>query len=202
MSTVMLESPRIAPAAARAAWTGTIDDARNEVFASASGGAPFLLAFGTTLGACALLGVFLPVATAAIVLFFQGNVALPLAFWLEPRLTRARMSRSNPLRELSIQLAMSQVLALPAAFIAYSHHPALVPAALAAIAGAHFLPYAWLHRTRVYSVLAVAVSAGGFALTYVLRSGSFTWVCLFMSLAYFVAAAVLLRRSRAVQPAG
>ena len=46
--------------------------------------------------------------------------------------------------------------------IANSYHPALVPAAFAAIGGGHFLPYAWLHRTRLY--VALGVLCGGTAI--------------------------------------
>jgi hypothetical protein len=189
MNTFPREGAAVAPS--DAPWRGGIDDAREEVSASSAGGAGFLFAFGLTIGICAWIGTWLPVQTAAIILLFQGNVALPLAFWLERRLAMGPMARSNPLRSLSIQLAVSQVLGLPAAFIAYSYHPSLVPAALAAIAGAHFVPYAWLQRTRAYVVLAVAVSIGSLALTLALKRGAFSWVCLWMSFCYIIAAFVV-----------
>jgi hypothetical protein len=60
------------------------------------------------------LSFFVPLETAALVAIFQGNAALPLAFWLERRLGAGPMTADNPLRLLSVQLAMSQIVALPA----------------------------------------------------------------------------------------
>lgn len=178
----------------------SLDAAREEITASSAAGAPFLLAFGSTLLAAGLLGLVLPSGVAAIVLLFQGNVALPLAFWLERRMATRRMSPDNPLKPLSIQLAMTQVVALPAVILAFAFAHWTVPAAFAAIGGGHFLPYAWLQRTRVYLVLGVAVSLGAAAITLVLREQAFTPALLYMTACYWVAAAILLR-SRMVRAA-
>ena len=176
-----------------------LDRARADVTASSAGGAPFLLAFGCTIGLAGLLGFYLPVKTAAIVAMFQGGVALPVAFWLERRLGSKRMEPDNPLRSLSIQLAMSQTVALPVVILVYSLNPVGVPAALAAIAGGHFLPYAWLQRTRLYAVLGAVVSLGGLAITIALGKQSFSYVLLFLSASYFVSAPLLYRHAKALE---
>src|SRR6185436_13816793 len=88
----------------------TMDDierARDDVSASSAGGAPFLIAFGFTLAICGVLGLLMPVRTAAIVTLFQGNLALPLAFLLERRLGTRRLTADHPLRPLALQMAMS-----------------------------------------------------------------------------------------------
>ena len=172
--------------------------ALDEVSASSAGGAPFLIAFGFTLMASAVVSYFVPLKTAAIVVMFQGNVALPIAFWLERRMARGTMARDNPLRSLSIMLAMSQLLGLPAVFIAYSYHPAMVPAALAAIGAAHFVPYAWLHRTRLYIVLGVAVAVGSLAITMLLRREAFPWVLFYLGVVYWSIAPFLVVHARRV----
>ena len=63
-----------------------IERARHEVSQSSAGGAPFLMTFGATLLACALLSFVLTTEQAALAVMFQGGVALPIAFWLERRL--------------------------------------------------------------------------------------------------------------------
>jgi hypothetical protein len=82
--------------------------------ASSAGGAPFLFAYGLTLFVTAILYFFLPIQVVALVAMFQGSLALPLAFWLERRLGAGPISPDNPLRPLSVQMAMSQILVLPA----------------------------------------------------------------------------------------
>lgn len=181
-----------------------LDRARDDVSASSAGGAPFLISFGCTLFATAIISFFVPVRTAAFVAIFQGGVALPAAFLLERRMGTGPMAPDNPLRSLSIQMAMSQVVALPAVIIAFSLEPATVPAALAAIGGGHFLPYAWLQRTRVYVALGAAVSIGAFVLQAILGAAAFPWILIYMSLTYGVAApavygnAMRLARQRVV----
>ncbi len=175
--------------------SGALEDALTEVSASSAGGAPFLIAFGSTFLACAVLSFFLPVRTAALVVMFQGNVALPFAFWLERRLGSKRMSPDNPLRPLSIQMAMSQIVALPAVILAYSLNPSTVPAALAAVGGGHFLPYTWLQRTRIYLALGVAVSVGALVLQATLRDSAFPYILLYVGLVYWITAPLVYRQA-------
>jgi hypothetical protein len=66
-----------------------------------------------------------------------------------------------------------------------------VPAVFAAVGGAHFLPYGWLHRTRLYIVLGLVISLGSFLLTILLREAAFPFVALFWSVALWAAALVL-----------
>jgi hypothetical protein len=170
-----------------------LDAAREDVTASAAGGAPFLIAFGATILLTALVSLAVPADTAALVLLFQGNIALPVGFLLERRMARRRMSRGNPLRALSIQLAMSQIVALPAVIIVYSLAPWAVPAAFAGAGAAHFFPYAWLHRTPVYIVVGVAISVGSFAITLLLQEQAFAPVLVFISACYWISATLIVR---------
>lgn len=171
-----------------------VDVARDEVTASSAGGAPFLIAFGSTILLTALASFAVPLRTAALVLLFQGNVALPLAWLLQRRMATASLSHDNPLRGLSIQVAMSQIVALPAVIIVYMLAPWAMPAAFAAVGAGHFFPYSWLHRTRVYVVLAVVISTGSFIITGILREQSFAAVLMFVSGCYGVAAVLILRQ--------
>jgi hypothetical protein len=168
--------------------TTDLEQAQNEVSASSAGGAPFLIAYGATIFATAILAFFIPINIAALIAMFQGSIALPVAFWLERRMGSGPMSPDNPLRPLSVQMAMSQILALPAVIVAYSFDPGVMPVVLAAVGGAHFLTYAWLHRTQLYVVLAVSISIGAFILQIILRSAAFHYVLLYMSLVYWVIA--------------
>ncbi len=170
--------------------------ARMEVTASSAGGSPFLLAFGVSLGLVGLAAFWLPAKTAALVLLFQGNVALPVAFWLERRWAWGTMAKDNPLRALSVQLAMSQLAALPMVIIAYDLAPATTGAAIASVAAGHLVPYAWLHRTAIYLWLAPCVSVGALGVVVVKKGDALPWTLLFMSAAYLVAAALLYRHAR------
>lgn len=173
--------------------------ARAEVTAHSAGGAPFLLAFGLSIGLVGLGSFWLPTKTAALILMFQGNVALPLAFLLERRLRWATMAPDNPLRGLAVQLAMSQIAALPMVILAWVLAPYTTGVALASVAAGHLVPYGWLHRTRIYLWLGPAVSLGTLAIAAVLKSEALPWTLLYMSGAYLVAAALLYRHAQALR---
>jgi hypothetical protein len=174
----------------------TVNEARRSASASAAAGAPWLIAYGLTLSVVAVLSFVLDTRATALATLFQGGVALPLAFALERRLGQGSMAADHPLRSLSVQLAMVQIVALPAVIMLYPDHPELVPAALAAIGGAHFLPYVWLHETRIYLVLAIAVSLVSWVLSGVFGADAHRAVLVWWAACYVLAAVALLRLAR------
>jgi len=180
----------------------TVNEARTTASATAAQGAAWLIAFGITLSIAAVLSFLLPLEVAVLVAVFQGGVALPLAFALERRLGTAPMAQDHPLRSLSVQLAMVQIVALPAVIMMYTQNPALVPAVFAAIGGAHFLPYVWLHQTKIYLYLALGVALGSWAITLAGGEGAYRWVMVWWPACYIVAAALLWRRHRQLHPSG
>jgi len=173
-----------------------LEAARADVSASSAGGAPFLISFGVTLAACAIASFFVDRRTAAMLVMFQGGIALPAAFMLERAMSRKAMAAENPLRSLSIQLAMSQIVAFPIVIATYSLNPGAVPLAMASIGGGHFLPYAWLQRTPAYVVLGVAISAGALIIQIALGPRAFPWVLLYMTACYWAAAPAVYRRAQ------
>ena len=172
--------------------------ARVEVTASSAGGAPFLFSFGLTIFVTGLLALWLPTKTAALILLFQGNAALPLAFWLQRRTAWGEMAPDNPLRPLSIQLAMSQIAALPMVLLAYGVAPHATGVAIASVAAGHLVPYAWLHRTPIYLWLAPAVSVGTLAIAIGMKQEALPWTLFYMAGAYAVAGRMLYRHARAL----
>lgn len=175
--------------------------ALDEVSASSAGGAPFLLCYGITFTLTGVLAFFLPREVSALIAMFQGGVALPIALWLERRMGTARMSDDNPLKQLSAMLAMSQGLAIPFLIVVYSTDPGQIPVTMAGLGGVHFLPYAWLHRTRIYSFLAGAVALGAFALVLGLQGQSYSVILLWVGVCYLIAAPLVMGHARSVQTA-
>ena len=173
----------------------TLTQAFNEVSANSAGGAPFLIAYGATFIISGILSLALPEETAALIVLFQGGVALPAAFWLERRMGWGRMSADNPLQALSVLLAASQALALPALIVAFNLNPRAIPVMMAGLGGIHFLPYAWLHRTRLYTALAVAISFGAFGLQLLLGPMAFHINLFYVGLVYWLSAPLIYRHA-------
>jgi hypothetical protein len=172
-----------------------LNKAFDEVSASSMGGAPFLIAYGATFFITAILSFFIPRPAAALIAMFQGGIALPLAFWLERKMGSRQMASDNLLRSLSIQMAMSQALGLPALILVYSLNPGGIPLALASLGGVHFLPYAWLHRTRIYVYFAVAVSIGAFAIQVWLAARAFSFILLYVAVVYWIATPLVYKHA-------
>ncbi len=170
---------------------------RYVVAASAAHGAPWLIAYGSTLAVTAAVSFSSSVKVSALVALFQGGIALPVAFLLERRLGAGPLAKDHPMVSLVVQMAMVQVLALPAALLMYTAKPEFVPATFAAIAGGHFLPYIWLHKTRIYLTLGLAVSLGSWLLTGLVQDRPDRAVLVWWSACYIVAAVLLLRLDRA-----
>ncbi len=142
----------------------TLDEARDEIRFSNRGGFAFLIVHGLTWIAAAILSQVLSVTGAALVFLFQGVVAFPGSLLLENALGYRRLTSTNPFTPLVVQVAMVQAIALPASIIVYNLEPLLVPATFAATNGGHFLPYVWMHRTRIYAAVAVIAGLGPFAI--------------------------------------
>jgi hypothetical protein len=172
--------------------------AQDEVSASSAGGAPFLIAYGLTFIVTGILAFYLPRETSALVAMFQGGAALPLAFWLESRMGTTKMSNENPLKSLSVQMAMSQGLAIPFLIVVYNIDPGQIPVVMAGLGGVHFLPYAWLHRTRIYAILGFVVSVGAFALVLGLKTAAYAYILIFVGVVYWVGAPLVYRHAKRI----
>lgn len=85
--------------------------------------------------------------------------------------------------------------ALPALIVAFDLNPRAVPVIIAGLGGVHFLPYAWLHRTKLYTALAVAVSIGVFGLLLILGPLSFHIILFYVGVVYGVAAPFVYRQA-------
>lgn len=148
-------------------------DERDEVRLSGRSGFAFLLAFGLAWSGAGILALVLPLQAAALGFIFQGAIGTPLAFLLEKLLGYPSVYKENSLNPLLILVAMSQLPGFLAAFIVYQLNPYYVPAVLAAVVGGHFLPYAWIHKSKVYVVMGAAVAVVPYALIAVLGETSF-----------------------------
>ena len=93
---------------------------------------------------------------------------------------------------------MSQIVAFPVVIAMFDLRPEGVALAMASIAGGHFLPYAWLQRTHVYTALAVAVSAGALVIQIALGWRAFPWILMYMSACYWIAAPLVYRAARSL----
>lgn len=169
----------------------SLGNARAEIRRSSGGGFAFLLANGLGWLTAGIIGLVFGPKAGAWVLLFQGGVTLPLAFGLERALGYPKLAKDNPLLPLVIQLAMTQVVALPAVILVIQLNHALLPVAFAAVVGGHFLPYAWLQASRTYIVLAIVVGVLPWAVMTVIGRSVLPYVPLAVAFALMAGACKL-----------
>jgi hypothetical protein len=90
------------------------------------------------------LAIFLCVATVLV---------YPLGYWLNTLAGGDLLARGHPLGGLVRLLGASQALGWPMLGILCVRDPPLVPFALAALLGAHFVPFGWLYRLPLYGAM-------------------------------------------------
>ena len=141
-----------------------IDAARERAIVSSLAGFPFLLVYGLVWSAGGLLSYVMPPDLAPWTYLLLGAPASPVAIAIERKLGYLPPPDPDPLLPLTLQLLFVQMVAFPAILLVWNVSPAYGPVAFAAIVGAHFLPYQWVYRTRIYGILSVLVGVGPFVL--------------------------------------
>lgn len=137
---------------------------RQHAILASLAGFPFLLVFGLVWLAAGALTYWVPQSIAPWVYPGLGGLAMPIAMALERRLGYVPAANPDPLLPLALQLLFVQIVAFPAILLVWDAAPDFTPVAFAAVVGAHFLPFQWLYRTKVYGVLAVVVAVGPYVL--------------------------------------
>lgn len=149
---------------ARTEHVSEIDAVRERAILASLAGFPFLLVFGCAWIAAGALSGVVPPRVAPWLYVCMGVPSTPIALLLDRRLGYLPAADPDPLLPLALQVLFVQIVAFPVIMIVWSAAPGLVPAAFAAITGAHFLPFQWIYRTKVYGILGVVVSLGSFLL--------------------------------------
>lgn len=89
-----------------------------------------------------------------------GALVHPLGYVLNQQLGGDILARGHPWAGLIWTLGATQLLGWASIAVLFAQAPGLVPFGLATLVGAHFLPFAWLYRSRPYAVLGTVSVVG------------------------------------------
>jgi formate/nitrite transporter FocA (FNT family) len=95
--------------------------------------------------------------SALVLSFFLTGAVFPIGAGFTRLLGGDVFAKSRTLTPLGLLLAAVQLFYWPVIIIVFMRAPEWVPLAMAMLFGSHFLPYAWLYRSRAYAFLAVSV---------------------------------------------
>lgn len=178
-----------------------LERARTDYITGSLGGFPALLVHGT--GWLVLAAVFVWAGAAGwdarwpgLALILMGAVTLPASFALQAALKLPATSVANPINLLSPAASLALPAMLPALLIVLVVAPAFVAPVYAVLTGAHYLPFAWIQRTRWYVVLAFGcILAGGLG-ALALRADSSAAVCALTGVLHLVIAFTVRAKAR------
>ncbi len=178
-----------------------LERARTDYIAGSLGGFPALLVHGC--GWLILTAGFLWAGTAghdvrwpALGLILMGAITLPASFLLQAALNLPATSVSNPINLLSPAAALALPATLPALLIVLALEPAYVAAVYAVLTGAHYLPFAWIQRTRWYITLGLGCVAIGGLTALVLRADGSAAACVLVGALHLVVAFAVRAKAR------
>jgi hypothetical protein len=174
-----------------------LDAVRNHAIVASLAGFPFLLVLGCVWIAAGGLSYLVPRDIAVWIYPLAGVPGMFGAMALERRLGYLPPANPDPLVSLSLQIVFVQVVAFPAVAIVWSVAPSYMPVAFAAVVGAHFLPFQWLYRTRLYGVLGVVVAAGPYLLGAMVGEKVLHYTGFFVGAALLVGAVYARSHARA-----
>jgi hypothetical protein len=163
-----------------------LDALRQHAVLSSLSGAPFLFVFACVWLAAAALSYLVPLDIAPWLYVLLGFPAAFIAMAIERRVGYLPAPEPDPLLPLALQIYFVQVVAFPAILLVWDQQPHYVPAAFAALVGAHFLPFQWLYRTRLFGILGVVVAVGPFALAVLAGRQALHYTGFFVGVALLV----------------
>lgn len=174
-----------------------IDALRQRAILSSLAGFPFLLVFGLVWIVAAALSYVVPREIAPWIYVMLGMPATPVALAIERRVGYVRAAQPDVLLPLTLQILFVQMVAFPAILLVWNLAPSYLPVAFAAVVGAHFLPFQWVYRTRIYGVLGVVVAVGPYGLAMAFREDALHYTGFFVGATLLVGAFAVRAHARA-----
>jgi hypothetical protein len=160
---------------------------------------------GMTAAAClywfglALVTAFLGLQPQALAAFFviATAVVYPLGWLLDRACGGDLFARGHPLSGLIAMLAATEALGFPMMALLFRDQPALLAFALAAMLGAHFVPFGWLYRSPAYYALGIGTVLLSAVMQWRLPARAPLLIPVAMTLCYVLAVAAVWREVRA-----
>lgn len=163
---------------------------------------------GMTLAAClywlglSAVTTWAGLQPGALAAFFLVATALvyPLGWLLNRWCGGDLLARGHALSGLILLFAATQALGWPMLAVLLRHAPALLPFALAAMLGAHFVVFGWLYRSRAYLAVGIGSVAVATLVQWNIPQRAHLWIPPAMALCYVLAAAAIRRELRTATP--
>ncbi len=176
--------------------TKTLTQLQAEIIKSAKRGYPILISAAAFFGLIAALGTVIPLHTLGLVWIFGMMVIFPLGVGLGSLLNARVITTDNPLGNLGGLVAGTQAFFIPVFIVIYQFVPQYLPLAVGLLGGAHFLPYAWIYRSRAYVFVTLGTCLPALVLGIAFTSVAYTVVPLGMAAVFAIAVLWIVSENR------
>jgi hypothetical protein len=174
----------------------TLIELQDRIIKSAKRGYPILVSAAVFFALIAALGPLLPQRTLGLAWIFGMMLIFPFGVALGRGLKAPVISTDNPLGTLGGLLAGTQGFFIPVFIVVYQFVPQYLPLTVGLLGGAHFLPYAWIYRSRAYVFVTVGICLSALVLGTTFVSTAYTVVPIGMAAVFAVAVVWILNENR------
>jgi hypothetical protein len=130
--------------------TKTLAELQTEIIRSAKRGYPILITAAGFFALIAALSRVLPTHTLGLAWLLGMMIIFPSGVVLGRFLGVQLITTDSPLGTLGGLVSGVQGAFIPVFIVIYQFVPQYLPLAVGLLGGAHFLPYAWIYRSRAY----------------------------------------------------
>ncbi|MGA8924366.1 MAG: hypothetical protein WB682_14605 [Candidatus Dormiibacterota bacterium] len=176
--------------------TKTLAQLQVEIIKSAKRGYPILISGAAFFALIAALGRVIPLHTLGLAWIFGMMVIFPLGGALGSLLNARVITTGNPLGNLGGLVAGTQAFFIPVFIVIYQFVPQYLPLAVGLLGGAHFLPYAWIYRSRAYVFVTLGTCLSALVLGTAFVSVAYTVVPLGMAAVFAIAVFWIVSENR------
>ena len=128
----------------------TLYELQTEIIQSARRGYPILISASGFFVVIAALSGVLPMHVLGLVWLFGMMIIFPSGVAIGHLLGVRVISTDSPLGTLGGLVSGVQGFYIPVFIVIYQFVPPYLPLAVGLLGGSHFLPYAWIYRSRAY----------------------------------------------------
>lgn len=182
-----------------------LDNARIELSIKAKNGVDFITSASLIWFAISLIWAQ-PYSSydKSVLTLIASGAMLPLAFGLSKMYKTKWKIEHNPLQPLGLILNFAQLFYFPFLVLCLIKFPDYFILTYAVITGAHFFPYAWFYKERVYGVFAGIISFGSLIIGLIFSEEDMFYLPVFTGICLIFLAFILYfsQRSRQVQFSG
>ena len=146
-------------------YTDGLDELRDDMRVSQRGGLPFIAASVIIwLLISAVTAIGLPQLTENLAVLCCACPLFPLAKGVGKLFGVDIFDRKNPLWKIGVIATCNQMIYLLIVMWAYAATPGKMLMVYAMIFGAHFLPYSWLYKSKIYLVSSIVIPIAALAM--------------------------------------